>query len=136
MLTLLKKIVPFLCIALTALCLQKDFGQHVQSFEGHAHQNNFVDSAVILDGARSHPTFRSTLTWWDGPWIQRAHNAFYRPLTSLLFWAQFWIFGDSGLAGFWAVQAFLNFCFALGLFALVMALFQNRWLATLTSCFF
>ncbi|MGE4406385.1 hypothetical protein [Pseudomonas sp.] len=49
------------------------------------------DRVLIYQGLREAPRFRDTFKWWTGTWV--GNVPFWRPLTSLLFWAEWRAFG-------------------------------------------
>lgn len=55
------------------------------------HFSDNPDALLIVQGARS-ASWRDTLGWWTGPWIEPG-MPYYRPLTSMLFWAEYKLFG-------------------------------------------
>lgn len=50
------------------------------------------DTILIHEGLLKAPHFSDTLRWWTGTWAGQVK--FYRPLPSLLFWAEWKLYGD------------------------------------------
>jgi len=57
--------------------------------------NDGIDQQLIVAGLERTHTFADTLKWWTGPWIDGWECAFYRPITSYIWWFQWEIFGAS-----------------------------------------
>lgn len=78
---------------------------------------DYVDQAVLIRGLKEPQTFADTLKWWVGPWLGESAAKFYRPLTSLVWWLEFQVFGEATADGFLLVHfaSHLLVCFvALG----------------------
>lgn len=50
-----------------------------------------LDTGLILGGLRDAPALRDTLRWWTGTWCGQV--PFWRPVSSLFFWAEWRLFG-------------------------------------------
>ena len=84
----------------------------------HAHLPALdIDTWNIHHGLLLAPGFFQTLRWWTGPWV--LGTAYYRPLSSLLFWLDWKIFGDHEVR--WIASAALLHLFAVWQFALLTA---------------
>lgn len=46
------------------------------------------DDVFMMQGIERIKTFAETLQWWHGPWAFYPHNAYYRPIPSILFWIE------------------------------------------------
>lgn len=51
-----------------------------------------LDTTAIHQGILEAPRLVDTLRWWTGPWVWGI--PFYRPLTSMLFWGEYQLFGE------------------------------------------
>ena len=51
-----------------------------------------LDTWLIHGGLVKAPRFRDTLHWWTGTWAGQV--PFYRPIPSMVFWAEWKLFGD------------------------------------------
>ena len=51
-----------------------------------------LDTWLIHGGLVKAPRFRDTLRWWTGTWAGQV--PFYRPIPSMVFWAEWKLFGD------------------------------------------
>ncbi len=102
-------------------------------------QGDPVDSVLIVHGLERATGLRQTLAWFTAPWVgwtgHGSYNAFYRPLTSVVWRLEYSVFGPRGLLGFMAVHAMLHL-----LVLLVALLFLRRLLglriATVAVCLF
>ncbi|MBC8101704.1 MAG: hypothetical protein H7Z41_03855 [Cytophagales bacterium] len=78
-----------------------------------------IDTRLIHDGLLQAPHFLDTARWWTGTWVGKV--PFYRPLTSMLFWTQWKLWGDNErrynvlatLLHLWAVFEFVRLADAL-----------------------
>jgi len=83
-----------------------------------------LDAYLIHAGLERAPAFADTLRWWTGPWVMGEDYAFYRPLTSLVFWVQWRLFGDR--EWLWALPTLAAHAVATGLFALFITRIAER----------
>ena len=65
-----------------------------------------VDADRIVAGVEAHPRLWDTRVWWTGPWAQGPEFPYYRPLSSLLWWAQYKVFGPNSRGAFLAIHLF------------------------------
>lgn len=63
-----------------------------------------IDTDVILGGLYLSPDFADTLKWWTGSWVAGDKMVYFRPLTSLVWWIEWKLFGSDGLLGFMIVS--------------------------------
>lgn len=54
-----------------------------------------IDTWLIHNGLLAAPRFQDTFRWWVGTWAGQV--PFYRPLSSMVFWAEWKLFGDHEL---------------------------------------
>ncbi len=81
------------------------------------------DTRLIHDGLLMAPRFRDTGRWWVGTWAGQV--TFYRPIPSMLFWAEWKLFGDHEV-GYLLASPLLHFA-ALLLFArMALLLLEGR----------
>ena len=57
-----------------------------------AHHAPDIDAWFLHEGLVKAPRFRDTWRWWVGTWVGQV--PFYRPLTSMVFWAEWRLFRD------------------------------------------
>ncbi len=68
-----------------------------------------IDTHTLRRGLEAAPRFSDTLSWWTGTWVGIV--PFWRPLTSLVFWGEWRLFGEN-LACWQAVSVLLGIALA------------------------
>lgn len=57
-----------------------------------------ADTVLLADAVVSHPHLGQTWDWWTGPWYREV--PYFRPISMMVFWAQYHAFGDKNLLAF------------------------------------
>ena len=112
----------YLCVPILRLCRDTWNSREAPSWVGvppgtqvGAEKICDIDTRLIHDGLLLAPRFRDTARWWSGTWVGQV--PFYRPLTSMLFWTEWKLWGDNErpsvalgvLLHLWAVFEFARF---------------------------
>ncbi|RYG63534.1 hypothetical protein EON80_21035 [bacterium] len=69
-------------------------------FNGPLHMDDVIDQQAIFKGLVRTHSFSQAWAWWTGPWVgywgDGQVNSFYRPLTSLVWYTQYRLWGPNG----------------------------------------
>ncbi len=90
------------------------------------------DRALIHQGLIEHPRFVDTLEWWIATWVGEV--PFWRPLSSLVFWVEWKVFGW-GFQDAWTLIHFLLHLVACSLFYLLVVKYTRSPLVGLAAIF-
>lgn len=135
----MKRATPVGIGLLILLCWLYSVAPHWQQIQqlsgGDIKYGDPTDSQHIIDGALAHPHLLDTHDWWHGKWIAGNTNAYYRPVTSQLFWLEYKLFGAQGMTGFTVVHCLSHLAAMLLLYGFVCELAGRR-LAVATTCLF
>ena len=82
------------------------------------------DVRQFLYSMSTHPDFASTLRWWHGNWAGQFY--YWRPLTSLAFWAEYRLFGPDHIERWQAAMMVSHLLFVAVFVALVLRLTKSR----------
>ncbi len=80
--------------------------------------------AMLIAPPAERATWRDALGWWAGPWIEES-MPYYRPLTSMLFWAEYRLWGRD-FQKYCVVSWLAHAANGALLFLLALSLFQER----------
>ncbi|MBW2671805.1 MAG: hypothetical protein JRD89_00135 [Deltaproteobacteria bacterium] len=92
------------------------------------------DLVLIHKGLVEHPRFRDTLQWWTGTWVGQV--PFWRPLTSLLFWLEWKLFGWEFQDAWMLVHGLLHLATCAALFVFADTFTGSATIAALSVAFF
>ena len=102
-----------------------------ESRELNAHD---LDLQLIIGGADQVTTIGETFRWWHGTWIGQV--PFWRPLTSLLFWGEYRMFGPERYDLWLGVSIALQVVVSLLLIILFNRLSGTKWMGWAVALYF
>jgi hypothetical protein len=105
----------FISLAATCYPVFSPFYQHLYSTN--------PDAMEIVPEAEK-ATWHDALGWWTGPWIETS-MPYYRPLTSMMFWAEYHLFGRD-FEKYCVISWLAHACGSAVLFLLVLSLLRER----------
>jgi hypothetical protein len=77
---------------------------HPAAFLGPLRMGDLIDQEAIVNGLLRTQSYGEAMAWWTGPWVgylgSGQENSFYRPLTSLVWYAQYRLWGENGALQF------------------------------------